>query len=132
MHSQVHRGHHDAVRAHPGDIGGELHPGVMPGHGDQFGVAVYLGIPRTSGGRAVGLLVIGLTPKPPSPDTRVRALTGPVSLLDHPPAQPKAPVYPMLYTHAPNTWPTGSKPAPRTAVNPPADSNDPQVPPPRV
>ncbi len=58
MHSQVNRGHYDALRTHPGHVGGELHPGVMPSHVDQFGVAVYLGVPGTSGGRAVGLLVI--------------------------------------------------------------------------
>jgi hypothetical protein len=188
MHSQVNRRHYDTVRAYPGDVDGELHPGVMPGHVDQFGVAVNLRVPRTPGGRAVGLLVIvpgpdrdsehhaswhparadelgeilagqfgtdgcggagapaprtavpiawnssppdtnspevsdtpttpcppsaahsavirsialrlasyiastsGRTPRPPSPDTRVIALAGPVSLLDQPPAQPKAPV----------------------------------------
>jgi len=30
-----------------------------------------------------------------------------------------------LYTHAPNTWPTGSKPTPPTAANSSVDSVDP-------
>jgi len=34
----------------------------------------------------------------------------------------------MLYTHAPSTWPTGSKPTPRIAANSSVESADPQVP----
>src|SRR5215467_10126572 len=38
----------------------------------------------------------------------------------------------MLYTHAPSTWPTGSKPTPRIAANSSVESADPQVPLPRI
>src|SRR5215471_21671552 len=38
----------------------------------------------------------------------------------------------MLYTHAPSTCPTGSKPALRIAANSSVDSADPQVPLPRI
>jgi len=41
---------------HP--IGGELHPGVLPGQVDQVGVAVHLGVRGTPGGRPGGLPVI--------------------------------------------------------------------------
>ena len=58
MHPQVNGGYHDALRTYPGHVGGELHPGIMPGHVDQLGVAVHLGVRGISGGRSGDLPVI--------------------------------------------------------------------------
>src|SRR5215468_11524882 len=55
---QVKRGNDDPVRAHPGHIGLELDPGVVPGHVDQLDVAAHLGVPCPPPGRAEGPPVV--------------------------------------------------------------------------
>ena len=68
-------------------------------------------------------------PEPPGPDTWVAGPDGdPVPDDPHPPGQLYPLVDPALYTAAPNTWPTGSKPTLRMAANSPAVSADPHVP----
>src|SRR5450755_4934630 len=68
-------------------------------------------------------------PEPPCPDTWVAGPDGnPAPDDPHPPAQLYPLVDPALYTAAPNTWPTGSKPTLRMAANSATVSADPHVP----
>src|SRR5215472_15178974 len=78
MNTQVNGGHHDTLRAHPGHVGGEFRPGVLPGHVDQFGVAVHLGRSGRPGGRAGGLPVI--VPGPTEIPTATPAGTQPARM----------------------------------------------------
>ena len=71
-------------------------------------------------------------PGSPRPDTWAAAGAGPACRDDPQVPGQLYPVYPTPQTAAPNTWPTGSKPALRIAANSPDVSADPHVPPDRT
>ena len=71
-------------------------------------------------------------PEPSRPDTWVADRTGIRPEAPPAPGQPYPLADPALKTAAPNTWPTGSKPALRTAANSSDVSAEPHVPPDRI